>query len=69
MNVNSFIMECENKYDELMLEQFYKKDENPILFNLYKVICNKSSKELTYTEICKKYNSEFASSRKRTATG
>ena len=55
-----------DKNDELMLEQFYKKEENPVLFNLHKVICDNSDRELTYTEICKKYNEKFASSKKRT---
>lgn len=50
--------------DELLLQQFYKKEENPILFNLYKVICENSNKELTYTDICNKYNQTFAT-RKR----
>ncbi|CDW77868.1 UNKNOWN [Stylonychia lemnae] len=49
-------------------QQFYKKEENAILFNLYNIICqNAMTKDLVYSEICKKYNEKYAQSKgKRT---
>jgi hypothetical protein len=48
-----------------MLEQFFTKEENPVLFGLYKIICQNSDHHLTYNDICKKYNESLTSSRKR----
>ena len=50
-----------------LLEQFYKREENLILFHMYQILCQHSHKELVYSEICTKYNEKFAQSKKRCA--
>lgn len=56
------------EYDERLLEQFYKKDENVVLFQVYEVICRHGQgKEMLYTEICSRYNEKYASTKKRCA--
>ena len=69
---SQFILELKNVQhqdehfsDELMLSQFYKKDENAILFNLYRIVCENGQRELMYSDICKKYNEKYASSKKK----
>jgi hypothetical protein len=55
-------------YDERLLEQFYKKDENVVLFQVYEIICRHGhGKEMLYTEICSRYNEKYASTKKRCA--
>jgi len=41
-----------------MLDQFYKKDKNYILFNVYRLVCEQTAnaKGLSYLDIMKKYN-------------
>lgn len=57
-----------SQYDERLLEQFYKKDENVVLFQMYEVICRHGQgKEMMYTEICNRYNEKHASTKKRCA--
>ena len=53
--------------DEILLEQFYKRDENVVLFHLYDILCRNSHREMVYSEICSQYNDQFASSKKRCA--
>lgn len=56
------------QYDERLLEQFYKKDENVVLFQVYEIICRHGhGKEMLYTEICSRYNEKYASTKKRCA--
>ncbi len=50
-----------------MLEQFYHKEENLILFQMFEILCDHSHKGMLYSEICKLYNTKFASSKKRCA--
>lgn len=58
-----------SQYDERLLEQFYKKDENVVLFQVYEVICRHGQgKEMLYTEICNRYNERYASTKKRCAS-
>lgn len=38
--------------DVRLLEQFYKREENAILFQVYEVLCNNSERDLVYSEIC-----------------
>jgi hypothetical protein len=56
------------EYDERLLELFYKRDENMVLFQVYDVICRHGKeREMLYTEICNKYNDKYASTKKRCA--
>jgi len=56
----------EGNYDERLLEQFYKRDENVVLFQIFEIICA-GGEEMLYSEICKKYNERHASTKKRCA--
>jgi hypothetical protein len=38
--------------DVRLLEQFYKREENAILFQVYEVLCRNSERDLVYSEIC-----------------
>ena len=60
--------------DILMLTQFYKREENQVLFNLYQTICQETARQqakqptpvyLSYSELCKLFNARYASSKKR----
>eukprot|EP00347_Sterkiella_histriomuscorum_P000823 403374378 len=56
--------QIEAQNDSLILEQFYKREENTILFNLYNILCTYAAhKDLVYSEICKKYNDIYAQSK------
>ena len=55
-------------FDEKLLGQFYKREENVVLFHIYDIICqNAQNRELLYSEICSKYNEKYASTKKRCA--
>jgi hypothetical protein len=54
-------------YDTQMLEQFYKRDENVILYQMYEILCACESRQMNYSEICKRYNEKYANSKKRCA--
>ena len=54
-------------FDTKLLEQYYKRDENDILFQMYEILCSNADKSMHYSEICKKYNEKYASSKKRCA--
>ena len=54
-------------YDTQMLEQFYKRDENVILYQMYEILCASESRQMNYSEICKRYNEKYANSKKRCA--
>jgi len=48
-----------------LLEQFYKREENLILFHVYDILCLNPNRALVYSEICSKYNEKYAQSKKR----
>lgn len=50
--------------DVRLLEQFYKKEENVILFHMYDVLCQNSYRDLVYSEICQKFNDKYASKKR-----
>lgn len=50
--------------DVKLLEQFYKREENVILFQVYEIICHNSTKDLVYSEICTKFNDKYASKKR-----
>ena len=56
--------------DLLMLEQFYTKEENTVLFGLYQILCAESEKNNcyhTYGDLAKMFNQRKSSGdRKRT---
>lgn len=55
------------KLDVLLLEQFYKRDENIVLFHVFDILCEQPEKKVLYNDICSRYNEKFASSKKRCA--
>ena len=54
-------------HDTLMLEQFYKPEENTVLFGLYKILCSQTKQPtyMTYSDLSKAFNSK-KQDRKRT---
>ena len=62
--------------DSQMLTQFYKREENQILFSIYNIVCQETNDNLvsstgkqavyfSYNDLCRKFNSKQASGRKR----
>ena len=57
----------DNTYDVKLLEQYYKRDENVILYQMYEILCAMPDRQMIYSEICKLYNEKYAQSKKRCA--
>jgi hypothetical protein len=57
----------DNTYDVKLLEQYYKRDENVILFQMYDILCATPDRHMIYSEICKLYNEKYAQTKKRCA--
>jgi hypothetical protein len=57
----------DNTYDVKLLEQYYKRDENVILFQMYDILCAMPDRHMIYSEICKLYNEKYVQSKKRCA--
>lgn len=48
-----------------MLEEYYKKEENNMLFSLYDLLCKNAHKKATYLSICKWFNEENSSANRK----
>jgi hypothetical protein len=57
----------DNTYDVKLLEQYYKREENVILFQMYDILCATPERHMIYSEICKLYNEKYAQTKKRCA--
>jgi hypothetical protein len=50
-----------------LLEQYYKREENVILFQMYDILCATPERHMIYSEICKLYNEKYVQTKKRCA--
>lgn len=57
-------------HDIIMLEQFYKPEENSVLFTLFRILCDHAESRaeslgLTYADICKLFNERRGSANRK----